>query len=78
MKKKNDEKKSSSNEKSEHFKCTICKKNTHTTEICYKNPSNGKTADNSEKKATANALRNHSDECDNNSTEFQIWMDSEN
>lgn len=75
LKIKNDETKPSE----EQFKCTICKKNSHTTEICYKNPlnPNAKKPSNAEKTATANTLKNSGD-MEHNSTEFQLWLDSEN
>lgn len=77
MRKKNNEKKNSEN-KTEEFKCNICNKNTHTTDICYKNPNNAKNinkADNSEKKPI-NILTK--DENPLSESEFQQWMDSEN
>lgn len=69
--------------KSDDFRCTICSTNTHTTEICYKNPKN-KNNGKSDKSAgaTANSLSNNHSEINNcdisNSSEYQIWIDSEN
>lgn len=58
--------------KTEDYKCTICKKNTHSTDICYNNPKNKQKS--SKNEANANSLASK----EQNDDELELWTGSEN